>query len=410
MEIQKIICALHKGRNIFLNGPAGTGKTTAIRELKSVFDCGCEWNYQILAPTGTAACNIQGMTIQSYFQIPPVVAQNKGARIAMQVNNSRYERDELNLLIIDEISMVGDELFEIMDRILRKKYQNAQPFGGIQCIISGDFYQLPPVKQKWCFNTKIWKEMRFVMIDFSDQKRYSCPRTFETLNRIRVGKLTPRDKTWLAARHKAYNREEYKDLPIQPIQLYANREQVDQINAENMEKIDQPIVNFSAIDEVTSRRSNFNAENMLDDLADAVCSLKVTIPVMFYRNYDIGLGLTNGRTGEVIAIDQENQTVIVRLSDGSQHEVKPKKFIMIGQGWTIARTQIPLRPGWAMTHAKSQGSTIEHAIVDLTCYNPGQAYTVLSRVTSIDNIFIKKMHPKAIKVDKEVQEFSDSYF
>lgn len=410
MELRELAQKFHEGRNIFLNGPAGTGKTRCIQDIVSMFDLDHEVDYQLLAPTGTAACNIRGITIQSYFHILPVTAPEKKSRINMQVSRSKYQNDGLDLLFIDEISMVGDELFEVVDRILRKNYDSSKPFGGVQCIVCGDFYQLQPVGQKMCFTHKTWSKMKFYVIDFNDQKRYTCPKTFDTLGRIRTGRINDRDKKWLNDRVKAYRRGEHKLLPIPPIELYPCRKDVKRINDANLEKIEGPEVSFESIDELEVPPSvgNLKTDSFLDELADKTCVLKLTIPVIFYRNYDIALGLTNGRSGEIVSINEGEKEVVVRLVDGSEHIIKPKKYTTNGPGWSLSRTQIPIRAGWAMTISKAQGSTMEHAVVSLNCKHHGQGYTALSRVVSIDNLFIKNINYKTLTADPVVTKYNDS--
>ena len=404
-ELNALVEHYHNGRNIFLNGPAGTGKTSCIKKFVAMLDLDERVNYQILAPTGTAACNIQGITIQSYFHIVPV----SGSNARMQIQRSLYQNDGLDLLFIDEISMVGDELFEVVDRILKKNYNSRKPFGGIQCIVCGDFYQLPPVKQKMCFEHKTWQRMNFVTIDFENQKRYTCERTFATLGRIRVGRLSQPDRKWLAERKRAYARKEHKLLPIKPVQLYSNRDNVAAINTSKLAKVDQPLIKFAAIDEINVPRNiTLCTEKFLNELADPECELKVSIPIIFYRNYNIGETLTNGRSGIVAEINEEAKEVLVRLADGSEHIIVPKKYTTNGPGWSLSRTQFPIRAGWAMTIAKAQGSTLDYAIVDLNCPYAGQAYTAISRVTSIDNLFIKNINYKTIKADPNVNTYMNS--
>lgn len=404
MEFQKMIEVYHLGRNILLHGPAGTGKTKCIRDFVRTLDDVENVNYQILAPTGTAACNIQGMTIQSYFQLSAVDDKMpRYQKIKTQINTSKYVADNIDLLIIDEISMVGDELIEIMDQILKKFYNRSKPFGGVRCIVSGDFCQLSPVKQKWCFETKIWAKMSFYMIPFENQKRYSCDQTFEMLNRLRSGRLSQLDKKWFKERMDAYKRGDHKLLPIQPIELYASVKEVERINDENMSRIDSPAITFEAVDEYPPGFANAN--KYLSDLANKYCTLKVGIPIIFYRNYNIQEGLTNGTSGKILDIVEDEKKIMVELANGEIYEIYPKRYTIMGAKWKISRTQLPIMPGWAMTQAKSQGSTLTHAIVSLKCHHAGQFYTTVSRVIDFNNVYIKNVDYKSIKMSKEVDEW-----
>lgn len=408
-EFQKLISLYHAGRNILLHGPAGTGKTKTSIDFLHNLKYNEETVFKVLAPTGAAACNLpSGMTIESYFQLMPVDDQiPKQERIDMQIERSTYLPDGVELILIDEISMVGDELITIMDILLRKYYDSSQVFGGVQVIASGDFYQFEPVKQGWCFNTQIWEDLNFEYLPFLEQKRYSCTKTFELLGRLRLGELNNNDKKWLRERQKAFTRGDHNKLGFRPIELYPNKKTVNAINSANLHRINEELFTFIAVDECdcpdtfTKKKQNL----YLNQLTDKICSIKVGIPIIFYRNYKISDGLANGTRGTILKINRLDRTVELELDNKKIFTIKQKKYTITGAGWTLSRSQFPIMPAWAGTQSKAQGSTLSHAIVDLDCYYNGQFYTAVSRVVSIDNLYIKKMNFKSIKCSKEVKQY-----
>jgi ATP-dependent DNA helicase PIF1 len=406
-EFMKLLNLYYSGKNILMHGPGGTGKTHCIKELVSSeeFTSG-EIVYALLAPTGTAACNIGGNTIHSYFQIPPIY--NSGSQdeaIASAVAKSRYRGRKLQLIIIDEISMVGKEVMTIMDLLLRKNFDSSKPMGGVQCIFSGDFFQLPPVKQDWAFEAQVWGELAPEVLEFANQKRYSCQNTFDLLMRLRIGQVSDSDKEWLARRCLAYKNGEHKALEVAPVELYTRNVSVDEINAAKLRNVAASPVQFRCVDTI-SKRCNLSAaatKKILCELADEICVLKVDVPVLLYRNYSVSDGLTNGRLAKIMEINEPEKYVRIMLDNGTTHIIRPKLYEIVGPNWTIGRTQFPIRATWAITNYKAQGMTIPRAIMKLDdCHNPGQIYTTLARVVSIDEIYLIGIDYSLIRADKKV--------
>ena len=392
-------------RNILLHGPGGTGKSYDIQQfIEYMKGLDEHVNFAYLAPTGTAASNISGLTIHSYFGLRMYTQFGSiEDEIIASINGARYESNDLQLLIIDEISMVGEKLLRIMDGILRKSYDVTKPMGGVRCIFSGDFYQLPPVKDDFCYNHNIWNELNFVVIPYTEQKRYTCERTFNLLMRLRENKLVADDKKWLSDRVNAYRRGEHKVLEVKPVIIYTRNADVDALNQVEMSKLPTKLYKHTSenVFKTINKRHTLDIreqDKLLADVIDKVCSLKVGANIMIYRNYDIPSKLTNGRLGIVLEINEEKKVIRIKLSDGLIHDIRPKEYEICGPGWRLSRTQYPLRPAWAITNYKCQGMTLDYAIMKLSeCFTYGQVYTTIARVVSIENIFIIDINFNRVK-------------
>lgn len=405
MEFDELLDGYGNGHNLFLDGEAGTGKTYTINALVSLLRLNGQINYAIVAATGTAASNIGGCTIHSYFGIGVTVLANTAEKdIRDKIMKSKYFNNGLKLLIIDEISMVGSQMLAVIDGILRRNHSVNKPFGGVQVIVSGDFYQLPPVKDNYCFQTLIWQSLNLKRIEFKEQKRYTCEKTFSLLSRLRMNKLNDEDKVWLDSRVDAYNNKEYENLLVPPVILYTRNASVDAINSGKLDELPGRLYTFKATDEFKSKKVGFQLfpdvkKKYLDELAEEYCNLKINAPILIYRNYSVPERLTNGRLGKVLEIDQDSQTVRIMLSDGTIHLLGRKQFTIEGPGWTLSRTQIVIKATWAITNYKAQGMTLDSAIINVAdCFANGQVYTTIARVINIDNLYIEAINYDKIKV------------
>jgi Cdc6-like AAA superfamily ATPase len=239
--------------NILLHGPAGTGKTYLLKDYISALDDDIE--YYIVAPTGIAAINIGGETIHSTFNIAPYEfsdedENSKQNQINTIIRNSRPRFRTIDLLVIDEISMVGHDMLTILDGILRKKFQADKPMGGIRCIFSGDFYQLKPVKDDYCFKNKIWQDLELFHVPMCESKRYEADFTFQFMLRLRKNKLTRDDMEIIKQRNLAYKRGEHKNLSVKPVVLYSYNRDVDLLNNRELTKIKSQEYTYECFDSI----------------------------------------------------------------------------------------------------------------------------------------------------------------
>ena len=277
-EIQLIFDKFLTGNNILLHGPAGTGKTYAINFLTKALRLSnhdSNDNYYIVAPTGKAATDIGGTTIHFSFSIKPInadltdyaeiipnydyfeIKDRSGKELAYHriidtaVKSPRINYDHLEYLFIDEISMVGATLMIILDAILRLHITGgrAKPLGGVKCIFSGDFYQLPPVKDEYCCMTKVWRSLQLEEVPMTKCRRFEGDlEFFEFVLRLRKAKLTQADKQFLISRKESYLQNDHLKLAIAPLRIYPLLRDADAINQQRLAEIDSPVFTFTAID------------------------------------------------------------------------------------------------------------------------------------------------------------------
>ena len=242
--------ALINKQNIAISGPGGVGKTYQINRIREY----CEKEnikYHVCASTGVAAVLIGGSTIHHWAGIKPYMVEKfqKGDYnyTVSWKKQSTKRVASTKLLIIDELSMIGKSLFELLDIMCRKIKKNNSPFGGIQLIVSFDMLQLSPVKDDYVFNSGIWDSLKFTYIYFTKTYRTSDQRFFDLLSRARIGKLNKEDVTILQSRVNASNKE-FEDKGIKPTILYCHKVNVDKMNFEEIQKLPGPFYNYKSKD------------------------------------------------------------------------------------------------------------------------------------------------------------------
>jgi ATP-dependent exoDNAse (exonuclease V) alpha subunit len=404
----------HTREHVFVTGRAGTGKSTLLSHLN--------WHTKkqivICAPTGVAALNVGGQTIHSLFRLPIGVIADHAIDQNDQV---RKILNAMDTLVIDEVSMVNADLMDAMDRALRQARQRpAEPFGGVQVVLFGDPYQLAPVpgdgeerryfadtyRSMWFFDAKVWGETSLRIFELGEVHRQSDDRFKYMLNAVRHGMVTAEIAGVLneiGAR---------RPLPEQgAITLATTNDTVNRINRAQLKRLPgESLANPAEVNGDFGGRT-FPADERLE--------LKVGAQVMFLRN-DTAIGpdgqrWVNGTIGTVVSLDGE---VIVEI-DGEEHEVEPVTWEKYRYRWDPAAkklereivaefTQFPLRLAWAVTIHKSQGASYDTAIVDLgsRVFSPGQTYVALSRLTSLEGLYLARpLRPSDIIVDRDVERF-----
>jgi ATP-dependent DNA helicase PIF1 len=398
--------------HVFVTGRAGTGKSTLLNHLS--------WNTEkqlvISAPTGVAALNVGGQTIHSLFRLPiGVIADHDIDRSA----ELRKLLNTIDTLVIDEISMVNADLMDAIDRSLRQARQRPhEAFGGVQVVLFGDPYQLAPVpgdsderayfgdtyRSMWFFDAKVWREAELKIVELTEIHRQHEADFKEMLNAVRHGRVTKEIADRL-------NETGARPAPDDgTITLATRNDAVNRINSNALRQLPGRVLTAKA--EVSG---DFGGRAFP---ADEALELKVGAQVMFLRN-DAGTGdgprWVNGTIGTVTRIDS---TVYVDV-DGEVHEVEPAIWEKFKYSYSPATkkltkdvvaefTQFPLRLAWAVTIHKSQGKTYDSAIVDLgaRAFSPGQTYVALSRITSLDGLYLTRpLRPGDIMVDADVERF-----
>jgi ATP-dependent DNA helicase PIF1 len=430
--IKQIINSLNEKNNVILYGPGGCGKSYTITKLVTRL----HKKIACTATTGIAAVNLASennrvSTLHSWAGVG--LGQGSWDKLAGYIENNnkslkRWKNTEI--LIVDEVSMLGLSLFEKLDKIgryLRK--QPTIPFGGIQIILSGDFLQLAPVKDQWIFKSDSFRQLDFKYYLFDQPKRYvggNSEDFFKLLSRLRVGHVIEDDIETLEACHTKYieylkdvtdhsRLKDNQNLIVKPTKLYSTRVNVIAENMQELNKLPGKAYDFKSKDTFMRKDpdSDVTKEQYMKILEDAIpesIQLKVGAQVVLKRNLDFDEGLVNGSRGvvtEILDDKIEGIQVNVKFYNGVSRMIKKEVWENGDKKARVSRSQIPLLLAWASTIHGCQGCTMDYVICDVgeTIFLPGQAYVELSRVRSLDGLLISSLVPKKITADNQVLEF-----
>lgn len=404
-------------QSIILHGPGGTGKTFLLREIALMYQ---KMNVmlQLTALTGVAALNlvmkehkIAAQTLHSWSGIG--INHDNPSKIIAKIRSSHSLMNRwkhVKILVIDEISMLGDEMFNLLNMIAQSVRGNKEPFGGIRLILSGDFLQLPPITQGWVFNSMTWLSLDLRPIILREPKRYPDVMYFEMLLRIRSGYHNEDDMNVLRSRLVAYGEWKERDKAvgeIKPTRLYGRRVDVDGYNISKLMKLEGPSTTYDAHDQSTGNGSRFFP--MLDDTIPSVIELRVGAQVMLKCNLSVDDGFVNGSRGVVMSL--QRNSVTVKFMNGKTKDIMYHVWSIEGKEGTATRSQIPLRLAYAMTIHSSQGSSLDFAIVNLgkrEIFVPAQAYVALSRVRTLEGLLVEALNVKKIVPNQEALSYVES--
>ncbi len=417
---------------IYLTGKAGSGKTTFLKYIKYH----TKKKTVVLAPTGVAALNAGGQTIHSFFRIPPSVFVPGDSRFRVRPDPDSEDKStvfdifkykkkqkkviaEMELLIIDEISMVRCDLLDVVDRLLRIfREREYLPFGGVQVILIGDAFQLPPIAQndQWeimkehyetpfFFSSLVLRDNPPRYIELQKIYRQSDRQFIDLLNKIRVNQVGAEDMELLNSRFVPLTDT---DRNHNYIVLATHNRIVDDINRRKLEELPSPLKSFKALTSGSFPDSMFPTDETLQ--------LKVGAQVMFIRN-DLYRQFFNGKIGIVKRIEED--MIVVETAEGDEIELKEHTWENVKYTWNSKESKIeeetigefvqyPLKLAWAITVHKSQGLTFENVIADLSgSFSPGQVYVALSRCTSMEGLILKsRISRGAIRTDPFVLKFA----
>lgn len=423
-------------RNIFLTGKAGTGKTTFLKHIRE----SCPKQTAVLAPTGVAAINAGGVTIHSFFQLPlsPFIPESKGfsdnnnesvnrhnllSRLRL-TNEKKKILQELELLIIDEISMVRCDTLDAIDIVLRHaRLRHNDPFGGVQVLFIGDMFQLPPIvpenewsllsqfyKSPYFFDSRVLSQGQLLYIEFSKIYRQSEEQFINLLNQVRNNEL---DTETVALLEKRYQPEFRRRADDGYIILTTHNYKAETTNRVELQQL--PGQTFSYRAEI---KGEFFEKSFP---ADEILQLKEGSQVMFLRNdMDKSKRYFNGKIAKVTRLE-ENKIVVRCENESMEVEVKKESWENIRYSWNKSKgmleeevlgsfEQYPLRLAWAITIHKSQGLTFEKAIVDAgDAFSSGQVYVALSRCTNLDGLVLQsRINRSSLQCDERIIQFAQN--
>ena len=398
--------------HLFLTGEAGTGKTTFLKYFRQ----NTKKKHIVLAPTGIAAINIGGQTIHSFFSFPPKLIRTENIRIL-----KRHQKlfAALELVIIDEASMMRADLLDSLDQSLRLNKRNPHtPFGGVQMVLIGDMHQLPPVISKeltdhypklydtrYFFSARAFRAARFEHFYLTKIYRQKDRAFTLLLNKIRMNEMTDGDLKELNSRVNT-SCENFEDC----ITLTPTNAQANAINEGRLNKLGSPVFEYEA-----AVQGEFDPQSYPNDFK---LQLKAGAQVLMIKN-DAEKRWVNGSIGEVVELRQD----LVKVRIGKDvHEVKPAGWEKVkytfdeGQNnikeeVTGRYEQYPMKLAWAITIHKSQGLTFDRLIIDMGrgAFESGQTYVALSRCRDFRRLYLKKpISFRDIRLDKKIKQFKDS--
>lgn len=403
MTQQEALTILKTGANVFLTGEPGSGKTHAVNLYVSYL---LEHDVvpTITASTGIAATHIQGVTIHSWsgIGIKRTLSPYDIEHIASTEHVARRIR-KTKVLIIDEISMLDATMLDMVDAVCRAVKQNTEPFGGIQVVLVGDFFQLPPVTMRgeqtnFAFHAAVWKEMRILTCYLTEQYRQTDERLLSVLSAIRSGTFD--------TMHYEYLEQcqcESPNLVDRSItRLFSHNVNVDEVN-------ELELAGLSGIEkkyEMTTSGAKVLVDTLIKGcLSPYTLALRLGAVVMCTKN-NREKDFANGTLGVVVGFEHSSGFPIVQVHDGRTITIEPMDWVIEDGGKIKASiTQIPLRLAWAITIHKSQGMSLDAAVMDLTqIFEYGQGYVALSRVRSLSGLYILGTNPRAFMVHPEILE------
>ena len=399
MQQEKALAILQSGKNTFLTGSAGTGKTFVLNQYISYLK-ERKITVAVTASTGIAATHMNGMTIHSWSGIG--VKEFVSQADLVNMRSKKYLKthlEKVTVLIIDEVSMLHLNQLNAVDAVLRYFQDPLHPFGGVQIVLCGDFFQLPPIgsqgetsKEKFAFMSEAWSMAGMSVCYLTEQYRQSDNDLNLILNEIRTGRISEKSyhKLQGATKNSLKAAEE-------PTKLYTHNTDVDRINAEQLAKLPGVTKSFKA---KTSGNKKLIETLKKSVLAGENLAFKIGAKVMFVKN-DKEKRYVNGSLGTVIGFSDAGVPSVKLLDGRTIFAEKEDWSIADDSGKTLANyNQIPLRLAWAITVHKCQGMTLDAAEIDLSkTFEMGQGYVALSRLKKLESLKLKGLNEMALQVD-----------
>lgn len=426
-----------QGKNVFITGSAGVGKSLVISHIRDW----CRDNNKkimVTATTGVAAANVNGTTFHGWAGIG--LGKSKKEKMSEQLlehelrkrayylkrNEAAYSRYvDTDVLVIDEVSMLDFQFISKVNSIAKLLRKSSLPFGGIQLVFTGDFFQLGPVQKerkttKFVFEDYIWSELMNECVHLTEVYRQKSNDFIAMLHKIRTGDI---DDEIVKRIQSTSTNKLTNDLGIVPTVLFCKNVDVDVMNARGIARLEEKEYKFPAVDKYLNDTckelysGSFTYQSSL--------TLKVGAQVMLIKNLDVEKKLVNGSRGVITDIVDDDPVecpggkVTVKFMDGTEHTIKPdaQKFTddpshkekahgFVDPTVLASRIQFPLKLAYALTVHKAQGLSIDYLHVDLKgAFSPGQAYVALSRATSFDTLRVTNFSKKCVITSEQVKEF-----
>ena len=411
------LALLKQGHNVFLTGCAGSGKTYTLNQYYHWLRTEKKLSYAevaLTASTGIAATHINGRTIHSWAGIG--ISKEIEPRILKKIVSNRRIVERIQaakVLVIDEISMLHRKQFELIEKVVSLCRHSEQPFGGLQVIICGDFFQLPPIPTKgkqetdqdlFCFNSPVWTKSHLKVCYLTEQHRIKNGQLNDILNAIRSSSITNIHRETL----EKTSEKKYDD---QKLHLFTHNKNVDQLNQQHLHAIRQPLYQFSAVEH--------GAPDLIKELKNSVLApeildLKVGAKVLFIKN-NLDQGYVNGTQGTVIEFQKDVHNQIYPVVETQNHKrikVYPLTWEMLDEKENVIAsiTQIPLVLAWAITIHKSQGMSLQEANIDLKqTFVDGQGYVAISRLTTIAGLHLMGLSVSALELNSSVKNMDGEF-
>jgi len=405
MKQKEAIAILEAGHNVLLTGPAGSGKTFLLNQyIAHLKKNGI--GVAVTASTGIAATHIGGRTIHSWSGIG--IKDSLSDRELQTLSKRSYLKkqfEKVEVLVIDEISMLNAHCLDMVDAVCQTMKKNYLPFGGIQVVMSGDFFQLPPISPgsasaDFVYKAKVWPEMDVRICYLEEQHRQNDERMIRVLKSMRADEVDTEIIDLLNSRLNEKPKE-----GLHPVRLFTHNVDVDAINKAELEKIDEETFTF----QMTAEGERKLVESLKKNcLAPDTLLLKIGAKVMFVKNKfkEEKVIYVNGTTGEVVGFNEE-RLPLVQIASGEVITVGPDSWTIDDEERVLAKVnQIPLRLAWAITVHKSQGMTLDSAEIDLSrSFGYGMGYVALSRLRSLSGLYLLGINEMAYKLDPEVAAY-----
>lgn len=407
MKQDKALEIMLRGDNVMLTGPAGAGKSYLLKEFIKKAK-GKRKKVVVTATTGLAAAHLGGQTIHSWSGMGLGTDLHEDYIYTMSEARKKSIK-KTHVLIIDEVSMMHHYNLDMVDKAMRIIRESEQPFGGIQVILCGDFFQLPPVQQggdgKFITQSNVWSQMDLSVCYLEEQHRADDLRLQEILNAMRAGDMKQKHLKWLLE-------SQGKEVPEEVTRLYTINVDVEELNKKKLAEVPG---DSHYLLRTSKGFAGGVARLERDVLAPPILELKQSAIVMAVKN-DVEQRFANGSTGVVVDFTSDGLP-IVSFDHKVPVIVYPASWeLKSGDKVTASITQVPLRLAYAITVHKSQGMTLDAAEIDLgNAFVDGMGYVGLSRVKNLSNLYLKginqralKVSPEAQRIDKELRQMSRS--